>query len=332
MSNYKLYTIFFSLLIFLLVSCQKLDTSPPTVAPEELPVAQASEVPPTKRPVVQEETAEQWHIIRRLNVKQVPGSVYFANPDFAISGCNWQLGAPRPSYTTDGGQTWEITGDSSTTSCPAKGIYIVDEQSIWSCYLSSNYWFVQDSYQTWNKVPNPTSTKCLLLSFADNENGWAVVGTTDTDLVATSDSGNSWEEIVLPEGIGEIAAISLRSSNDGYILDFDRTLYETHDGGKSWSHQTLELEDKELEAMHMGDSSAAIRFSDEDNGVVILNVAGGGNSALLALHTSDGGKMWDPHEIPTGFGPIYLSHDGRYLTVNEPGKDVVLLENLQNGN
>ena len=125
--------------------------------------------------------------------------------------------------------------------------------------------------------------------------------------------------IILPEEIGKIAAISLRTPEDGYILDFDRTLYNTDDGGKSWSARTLEIEDSDLELMDLYLPSAAIRFKDNEHGVVIMNLAGGGKSELLTLHTSDGGQTWEHDIVPVGLGVLYLSHDGEYLTVTELG-------------
>jgi hypothetical protein len=42
--------------------------------------------------------------------------------------------------------------------------------------------------------------------------------------------------------------------------------------------------------MSFGRPSAAIRFSDEKNGLVVLNLAGGGESEVVALHTTNGGE------------------------------------------
>ena len=71
---------------------------------------------------------------------------------------------------------------------------------------------------------------------------------------------------------------------------------------------------------------AAVKFTDDENGVAILVLAGGGKSNLLALHTSDGGQTWEHHDVPTELGAIYLSHDGAYLTVTEPGKGTTVFE------
>ena len=328
---YKLCIFTLLILSSLLVGCQSPEASPTAVPVQEQPDVQDSEPPPTATTAVQEELAEPWKVVKQIKVDHLPGFTYFANPEFGITACNrGETDPPHPRYTTDGGQTWNKSGHAQS-SCPI-GVYIIDTQSIWTCN-DIDEWFVQDGFQSWNEITRPAGEGCRLLSFADNENGWAVAATTE--LVATSDGGASWQEITMPDEIQEIASISLRTPENGYVLDFDRTLYETHDGGTSWSAQTLELEDSELEFMSMGASAAAIHFTDEDNGVVVLNAAGGGNSALVALHTTDGGQTWEPIDLPVDLGSVFLSHDGTYLTVNVPGKDTVLLERgatVENGN
>jgi photosystem II stability/assembly factor-like uncharacterized protein len=156
-------------------------------------------------------------------------------------------------------------------------------------------------------------------------------------LVATKDGGSNWDEIILPEETRKIAAISLRTPEDGYVLLFDRTLYSTSDGGQSWTTKTLEIEDNDLEFMNVGGQSAAIRFLDDDHGMVILNLAGGGKSKLLALVTSDGGQTWEHDIVPVGLGVPFLSHDGKYLTVTElvGAGTITVLEhqsNVESGN
>ena len=159
-----------------------------------------------------------------------------------------------------------------------------------------------------------------------------------SELAATKDGGNNWEEIILPAEITDIAAISLRTPEAGYILDFDQTLYSTEDGGESWTAETLEIEDSDLELVDLVvGPSAAIRFLDDDHGMVILNIAGGGRSKLVALITSDGGQTWEHDSVPVELGLLFLSHDGKYLTVTnawEGGRFTILehQSNVESGN
>jgi len=210
---------------------------------------------------------------------------------------------------------------------------IVDVQSIWSCgweTLSAS----KDRGQTWHPLTNPLAEECLFLSFLDDQNGWAA---SMSELAATKDGGNNWEGIILPEEITDIAAISLRTPEAGYILDFDQTLYSTDDGGESWTARTLEIEDSDLELVDVVGPSAAIHFLDNEHGMVILNIAGGGRSKLVALLTSDGGQSWENDTVPVGLGLLFLSHDGKYLTVTDfaGGGRFTILEhqsNVESGN
>lgn len=201
---------------------------------------------------------------------------------------------------------------------------IVDVHSIWVC-THATLENSTDGGQTWLALTYPVNEGCRLLDFLDKEHGWA---SSVSKLVTTQDGGNSWQEIILPEGIRKIAAISLQSEQDGYVLDFDRNLYSTHDGGQSWSAKELEIGDNDLALMDLNYPSAAIRFMDNDNGLVIMNLAGGGKSELLSLHTSDGGETWEPTILPVKLGSVYLSPNGEYLTVVQLGgaKIITLLQ------
>lgn len=310
------------MLTIMFVSCQSAENDPPVSPVEQTPEVADDEVMPTATAVLPEASSEKWTVIKEVIIDHLPGFAYFANSEFGITACNRSASVPKPHYTNDGGQTWVETGYTNI-SCPF-GVDIVDSDSIWTCN-DLNQFFISDGFQSWQEIARPAGEGCRLLSFVDNENGWAVA-TTLKNLWATSDNGESWEEISLPDEIETIASISVRTPQDGYLLDFDQMLWETHDGGQTWSAQTLAFDNSKLAFMKMGLSSAAIRFTDADSGVVILNTAGGGNSALLALHTEDGGLTWDEYVIPAELGSVYLSHDGKYLTVNVPGKETVLIE------
>lgn len=48
----------------------------------------------------------------------------------------------------------------------------------------------------------------------------------------TTDGGATWEALALPEGVSRVAAISLRTPADGYLVDMEGVLYITQNGGK----------------------------------------------------------------------------------------------------
>jgi photosystem II stability/assembly factor-like uncharacterized protein len=162
------------------------------------------------------------------------------------------------------------------------------------------------------------------LSFVDDKAGW--IYTSET-LNATVDGGETMVEIIPPEDIQDIIAVSLRTPSDGYLLDDAGVLYITQDGGQSWTANSLglKLEDRVI-VPNLSSPSAAVRFADADNGLVVLNYAGGGEIKILALRTADGGQTWTQEDVmSTVAGAIvHLSPDGEYVTLYDSGEFTVL--------
>lgn len=314
MSNRLSYALIAALLLFV-VGCQTSATEPEPVESE----TETNQLATSVTVEATEEPVAQWQVVNRFRQEFNPSFVAFANAEFGISSCKDSPQPPSHYITADGGQSWE----SSECIFRTSSIDIVDNQSMWICG-NGNLKTSQDAGQSWEQLGAPLSEGCNLISFADNEAGWAAAS---SNMVATNDGGVSWEAVGLPDGIQSLAALSLRTPDNGYILDTDLTFYSTDDGGNSWSAQTLEIEDADLALASMGIASAAVRFSDNDNGIVVVNLAGGGKSDLVALHSADGGQTWTQHDVPTELGSVYLSHDNAYLTVTEPGKGIVILEN-----
>ncbi len=167
-----------------------------------------------------------------------------------------------------------------------------------------------------------------MVSFVDAETGWVYSRLT---LKATTDGGETWEEVPLPEGTRaeDIAAISLRAAREGYILSSDGILYTTQNGGESWSSLPLDMEKYgEMTLLPNDLPPAAVRFFDADNGMIVLSLMGGGQSKVVALHTRDGGETWTEETVLAGdAGVLHLTHDGRFLTMNSflrPDQIIVL--------
>jgi photosystem II stability/assembly factor-like uncharacterized protein len=171
-----------------------------------------------------------------------------------------------------------------------------------------------DSGQTWENSEGIGGQNCMV-SFADAETGWVFGGLR---FNATADGGQTWEEMELPERMLQVAAISLRTADDGYILSEEGVLYITQDGGKSWSSIQLDMgEYGEMMLLPSELPTAAIRFSDADNGVIVMSLVGGGQSGVVSLHTMDGGETWTSEFVVSGDAGIpYLTRDAKFLTVH----------------
>lgn len=308
--------ILLALLSLLLIGC----TAPATPAPAAAAPAAAEAEPTATAVPAQAESSGSWEVVLQAKVRQPVRMAAFLNETFGVTG--GATGAGKAHQTTDGGQTWTLA--ESSGGC-LYGVEIVDEQVVWVCGRMRGQSFgtpggVRMSLnggQTWEPQANYQSEPGFCpLSFLDTKIGWVA---NAGRLSATADGGATWEEITLPEGIAEIVAISLRTPSEGYVLDDAGDLYVTLDGGKSWSTRTLGLDEYgELKLLPISETTtAAMRFPDADHGIVVLNLAGGGDNRVVALRTADGGQTWEEESVPAKLGIPYLARDGALLTLAE---------------
>lgn len=191
---------------------------------------------------------------------------------------------------------------------------IVDVQTIWQCN-ASDVGRSTDGGQTWQSESTGRGQPYCRMSAADGEVAWHL---SPTSLQGTVDGGATWTEIAMPGDMppGNVAAVSLRTADEGYLLTSDADLYVTRDGGESWSLLPLDLADYEGMMLMPSDlAMAAMRFFDADNGLVVLSLVGQ-QSRVVALRTSDGGQTWQEEAVPAEIGVPHLTHDGSFLTVH----------------
>jgi photosystem II stability/assembly factor-like uncharacterized protein len=135
-----------------------------------------------------------------------------------------------------------------------------------------------------------------------------------SDLPSTS--SNPWQILTLPtEAI--FADVSFTDNNDrGWLVGTQATLFETKDGGNTWSQKSIELGDEKV-------SFSAISFHGREGWIV-------GKPSIL-LHTDNGGDTWSriplssklpgspdgiialdnsTAEMVTDLGAIYKTTDG----------------------
>ncbi len=183
-----------------------------------------------------------------------------------------------------------------------------------------------DGGKTWKAVADKAGGMGCLLAFADADTGWLGFG---DKFQVTTDGGATWKDLALPEGVSKVAAISLRTPEDGYLLDDAGILHVTQDGGKTWSSRPLGLDNPGILGFASGafvneTPQAAVRFVDAGHGLVVLGLSG--NANLVAFRTADGGKTWKKESLPAEVGKPYLSRDCKFLTVNQWGKWTTLLQ------
>ncbi|MBN2321190.1 MAG: hypothetical protein JXR49_19070 [Acidobacteria bacterium] len=174
-----------------------------------------------------------------------------------------------------------------------------------------------DGGRTWKAVADKAGGMGCILSFLDTKTGWLGFG---NKFQMTTDGGATWKDLALPQNVSKVAAISLRTPTDGYLVDDKGVLYITQDGGKTWASQSLGLDGSSImgfvtQGFVNEVPQAAVRFFDADHGLVVLGLSG--KTGMVALRTADGGKTWKEESLPDGMGTPYISRDGKFLTVNQ---------------
>jgi photosystem II stability/assembly factor-like uncharacterized protein len=202
---------------------------------------------------------------------------------------------------------------------------IVDVKTIWQCGMK-NLSVSTDGGKTWKAIAEKAGGLGCILSFADAKTGWFGFG---AKFQMTADGGATWSDLALPKDVSKVAAISLRTPKDGYLIDKDGVLHITKNGGKTWSSRSLGLDNPTIQGFVTGGfvneiPQAAMRFVDAKNGLIILGLSG--KPSPMALRTSDGGKTWKEESLPSGFGAVYISRDGKFVTVNLWGKGTTVLK------
>jgi photosystem II stability/assembly factor-like uncharacterized protein len=198
---------------------------------------------------------------------------------------------------------------------------IVDVQVAWQCSLGP-VGVSTDGARTWQAVTDYGN--CRQLSFLNAQTGWIA---TSHQIGMTSDGGQTWQDVPLPGDVQEIAAMSLRTPVDGYVLDTDGVLYTTADAGQSWSAHPLGLDLEGSPIPSRETASAAVRFADADHGLVVIHLAGGLSSRVVALRTADGGQTWAQEDVTTTtlLVALYLSRDGSVLTIADQSEAQVIV-------
>ncbi len=130
----------------------------------------------------------------------------------------------------------------------------------------------QDGWQWQNPLPQGNSLE--LVQFVDQQNGWMM--TRGPTLMRTRDGGRSWEILYIDIFLDQVQFLNPRlgwAVGREEFADFNRNLYHTTDGGKSW-HRQLQGPPIRL----------AVFFLDSLQGWI--------PDCHRIYHTIDGGKTW----------------------------------------
>jgi photosystem II stability/assembly factor-like uncharacterized protein len=253
-----------------------------------------------------------WKVAAQLSTKfSVYNSVFVNDQKGVTVGSGGEV-----HFTNDNGKNW---GNGNNSSYCLFGVSMINDKVGWACGNGAYVVKTANGGVSWKAVEDfgesePNHPR--FISFIDENTGW-VATPREFDLKGkkvklgcTKDGGKTWEAIELPNDSDKIAAVSLRTEKDGYVLDKSGSLYITADGGKTFSKQTLDLSD--IDYMIKYSPSIALRFLDDRNAIICYR---NNDGKLEAAKSSDGGKTWVKENLPEIFASsVNLSLDGKVLT------------------
>ncbi|MFO7444756.1 MAG: T9SS type A sorting domain-containing protein [Ignavibacteriaceae bacterium] len=144
--------------------------------------------------------------------------------------------------------------------------------------------FITPLHAQWvlkNNGINPNSEHGLSI---DAINGNNAICCFDFSIYKTTDGGENWLEVFLPEQNKEAVDISMVTSLNIFICTDDGKIFQTPDGGSSWS---LRFYDTTLTKF-----LNYIEMFDENNGICMGDALDPETGAAVFLRTTDGGNNW----------------------------------------
>lgn len=259
-----------------------------------------------------------WEIAKTLEIKQKNNIGGFYNENYGLTvGYSGTI-----YYTNDGGENWNKSNNSSFCRF---GLYIVNDKVAYNCGNGRHVRKTTDGGVNWKAVTDFGDSEpnhCRYLSFIDENTGW--IG-SPSKVAITKDGGNTWNDIKLPDGIGDILTIDLVNENSGYLIDSNENLYITKDGGQTWNSKKLNVNNMNNTVYYTNGSY--LRFTDEKNGVLFYENKD--NGAVKCAYTKDGGDTWKEKNMPEAdvTNGYYLSSDGKILTITgDFGREMTVLK------
>ncbi|MBU3741006.1 MAG: choice-of-anchor D domain-containing protein [Candidatus Kapabacteria bacterium] len=170
--------------------------------------------------------------------------------------------------TQNGGQTWTSFTNTTrtqskmsdplwTSDMPANHVYAVGNQTLWRS---------TDDGATWNVFATIGNTNPWMEELAKFGNSWLVPmspdgcppGTNNAGMRFSDDNGSTWREFLTGK---QMFGSFLLSAQAGWASGYNKGVYYTGDGGRTWQERTCGIDD--------GDALDDIFFIDADKGWVV---------------------------------------------------------------
>lgn len=247
-----------------------------------------------------------WKLIINTEVESKTNLAGFHNEVFGLTV--GPVGSVK--YTNNSGNNWSKGINSSAC---LFGMDIQDSKTAWICGNWGSVCLTKDGGANWKRKSNFNAGILRFIAFS-GEIGWVA---TNLRIARTSNGGDHWEEVNLPEGCREIAAIALSTPEQLYLLSLDGILYITKNNGATWNSLGVLTKEKLLSD---NVPTVALRFVSQNDGFAVFSVEG---DKVFVSRTMDGGKTWYPQQLAgVTFGFPYLAKDGKTCTVLDLSKKV----------
>ncbi len=229
---------------------------------------------------------ENWD--RQVLVTQVIlYSVCFINDQKGwASGCFYGGGGNVIISTEDGGISWDIVINPSSTLFPLASIHFVDSLHGWvSGGDHGQFLRTQDGGYTWDEMQVGFDVELNGLQFIDLNHGW-VTGvdnaTGEGVVLRTSNSGDSWA-IAQTDAKYALGTVFFANKYYGLAVGFSGKIVASNNGGATWTSQ---------DSRETYESLLDVDFLSKNSGWAV-----GSNGTIL--HTSNGGTDWDVQKCCT---------------------------------
>jgi len=237
----------------------------------------------------------------------------------------WGMANPvRVLRTTDGGQTWqdvtpvEITASSRDVTVANTNSYFRDALHAWLAVPNGDgnhlrIYRTSDGGQSWQSADIEPEGMGAQFSFIDDQHGWLLLhqgvaaGSEAVTVLGTADGGATWQALnsanpqntqagALPFG-GDKSGIAFSDLQTGWVTGAEPVdglvyLYVTHDGGRTWQPQKVDMP-KGFEKAQTGAQPPV--FSSPQDGLLPV-VLWQEQTAIVLYRTQDGGATWTAGE------------------------------------
>jgi photosystem II stability/assembly factor-like uncharacterized protein len=214
---------------------------------------------------------------------------------FVSESTGWVVGENFVHKTTDGGNNWETQDSVLGSWCDA--LYAIDSLIVVYAENPRGIRRTTDGGTTWYTTDSE-DYYYFDFKFINNLLGFAACGSVssiDSGIVRrTINGGETWTTIAsvyFPNDGYEFEGISFVDSLNGWAVSYTGWVYNTTDGGFSWSFQDSVGLSNYFQYVPCRD----IQFTTLDSGWVV----GGLSGETLVARTTDGGQTWFK-EIPSG--------------------------------